>query len=87
MAKRERRENRRAWVRYGKIWMEGRWWKWEEGREKVIDGSGKEREWREGDGRKGREEGRGAEEERKGEKEEERKGVGRREEEGGRRGA
>lgn len=24
MAKRERRENRRAWVRYGRIWMEGR---------------------------------------------------------------
>lgn len=58
MAKRERRENRRAWVRYGRIW-----WKWEEGREKVINGRGDERGWRGGDGRERREEGRSAEEE------------------------
>ena len=24
-AKEERRNNREAWVRYGRIWMEGRW--------------------------------------------------------------
>jgi len=58
MAKRERMDNRRAWVRYGRIWMEGRWWRWEQGKERVIDGRGEERGWRE-DSREQRGEGRG----------------------------
>lgn len=33
MARKKRRDNKRAWVRYGRIWMEGRWWGWEEGKE------------------------------------------------------
>jgi len=54
IAKRKRGDNRRAWVRYGRIWMEGKWWRWEEGKEKVIDGRGEEREWRGGDSREER---------------------------------
>jgi len=53
MAKRERTDNRRAWVRYGRIWMEGRWWRWEEGKERVIDGR-EERGWRGEDSREER---------------------------------
>jgi len=63
MAKRERRDNRRAWVRYGRIWMEGRWWRWEEVKERVIDGRGEERGWRGGDSREERGEGKRVEEE------------------------
>ena len=39
----ERRKGRRAWVRYGKIWMEDKWW-WNEESEKLTDGEGRERE-------------------------------------------
>lgn len=27
IVKRERRSNRRAWVRYERIWIEGKWWR------------------------------------------------------------
>lgn len=46
MVKRERRSNRRAWVRYGRIWIEGKWWRWEEKREKLVYGKGEKRGWR-----------------------------------------
>lgn len=26
-------------MRYAKIWMEGRWWSWNEDRERLVDGS------------------------------------------------
>lgn len=42
----ERRSNRRAWVRYERIWIEGKWWRWEEKREKLVYGKGEERGWR-----------------------------------------
>lgn len=32
--------NRRAEVRYAKIWIEGKWWSWNEERERLVDGSG-----------------------------------------------
>lgn len=47
LAKRERRNNTGEWVRYGKIWMEGRWWNWQEEKGRLMDGMGQEREWRE----------------------------------------
>lgn len=33
------RRNRRAEMRYAKIWMEGRWWSWNEDRERLVDGN------------------------------------------------
>lgn len=37
MAKKEKSEGRRAWVKYEKIWMERKWWKWDEEREIFIN--------------------------------------------------
>lgn len=45
-ARRERRNSRRIWVRYGRIWMERRWWSWEEEKEKLVDGREQEKGWR-----------------------------------------
>ncbi|KAL6263061.1 hypothetical protein P5V15_005858 [Pogonomyrmex californicus] len=63
LARRERRNNRRVWVRYGRIWMKGRWWRWDEEKEKLLDGRGQVKEWREKGGRKGEEERKEKEEE------------------------
>lgn len=37
MAKKAESEGRRAWVKYEKIWMERKWWKWDEEREILIN--------------------------------------------------
>lgn len=37
MAREERRRNRRAEVRYAKIWMGGKWWRWDGDRERIVD--------------------------------------------------
>lgn len=36
----EQRRNKRAEMRYTKIWMEGKWWSWNEDRKRLVDGSG-----------------------------------------------
>ena len=59
IADEERRTGRRVWLGYGKIWIKGELWKWEEREEKLKDGRG--RIW---GGEENEEEGR--EEERKG---------------------
>ena len=44
MARGEEREGRRAWVRYGRIWMRGKWWRWDEMKEELKEeGAGEER--------------------------------------------
>ena len=40
----ERRSGRKALVRYGKIWLEEKWWRWDEETEKLVDGKGIVRE-------------------------------------------
>lgn len=58
IARDERRRNRRVMVRCARMWIEGKWWQWNEERERLVDEKG---------GKRGREEiGRGEE----GEKEE-----------------
>ena len=37
MAWNERRNGRRALVRYGKIWLGGKWWNWDEETEELVD--------------------------------------------------
>ena len=39
----ERKKGKTAWVRYGKIWMEERWWRWSEEEERLIEGDEEER--------------------------------------------
>lgn len=39
----KRKKGRKVWVRYGKIWMEERWWRWSEEEEKLTDGDEEER--------------------------------------------
>lgn len=34
----ERKKGKKAWVQYGKIWMEERWWRWSEEEERLLDG-------------------------------------------------
>lgn len=43
MARDERRKNRRVTVRYARMWIEGKWWQWDEERERLLDGRGGER--------------------------------------------
>ncbi|EZA46453.1 hypothetical protein X777_00143, partial [Ooceraea biroi] len=61
MAREERRKGRRAWVRYARIWVEGKWWRWDEERQILMDGKGEE--W--GKGREGEEARTGKGEEKK----------------------
>ncbi|KAK0169541.1 hypothetical protein PV328_011907 [Microctonus aethiopoides] len=60
----ERRRGGTLRVRYGRIEIDGKWWKWDEGREVLRDGYGVERETEEASNRSG--EGRSAEENGKG---------------------
>ena len=39
MARKEEREGRRVWVKYGRIWMDGKWWRWDE-RSEELRGEG-----------------------------------------------
>lgn len=39
----ERKKGKTAWVKYGKIWMNERWWRWNEEREELEEGDGEER--------------------------------------------
>jgi len=48
IARGERRRNRRAMVRYARIWIEGVWWKWEEDKGELRDGRG--RKWKSEEG-------------------------------------
>lgn len=48
MAREKRKFNRRAEVRYAKIWMRGRWWRWNEEGEGVVNGEGRKWGMREG---------------------------------------
>ena len=44
MARGEEKEGRRAWVWYGRIWMRGKWWRWDEMKEELKEeGAGEER--------------------------------------------
>jgi len=44
IAREERMNNRRAMVKYARIWIEGRWWLWDEKKERLVDGT--ERVWK-----------------------------------------
>jgi len=58
IARQERGKGKRVWVGYGKIQIEGKWWRWEEDEEILKDGEGKV--WNtqgEGGGRRERETG------------------------------
>lgn len=44
LAWKERRNGRKALVRYGKIWIGEKWWMWDKDREKLVDGEGVYRE-------------------------------------------
>lgn len=39
----ERKKGNTAWVKYGKIWKDERWWRWNEEEEKLEEGDGEER--------------------------------------------
>lgn len=54
IARRERRRNREAWVRYGKIWMQEKWWSWYEERGILVDRKGEGKGWS-GEGKESRE--------------------------------
>lgn len=41
IARRERGEGKRVWVNYGKIQIEGKWWRWEEEEEMLKDNKGR----------------------------------------------
>lgn len=43
IAEEERREGKKIRQGYGKIWIEDRWWFWDEERETLVDGEGKRR--------------------------------------------
>ncbi|EZA50989.1 hypothetical protein X777_10537 [Ooceraea biroi] len=43
MAEEERRNKREVWVKYARIWIEGKWWSWDEEREVLVDREGRER--------------------------------------------
>lgn len=52
----ERKRGKNAMVRYAKIWL-GKWWKWDEEREKLWNERGTERESREKERREGKKKG------------------------------
>lgn len=39
----EQKSNDYYSVRYARIWIEGKWWQWDEERERLVDGRGGER--------------------------------------------
>ncbi|KAM0727873.1 hypothetical protein ACS0PU_005342 [Formica fusca] len=41
VARREREKGKRVWVGYGKVQINGIWWKWNEGEEELRDGEGR----------------------------------------------
>ncbi|EZA56118.1 hypothetical protein X777_03726 [Ooceraea biroi] len=43
MTEEERRNKREVWVKYARIWIEGKWWSWDEEREVLVDREGRER--------------------------------------------
>lgn len=43
MVRKEEGEGRRAWVRYGRIWIGGKWWKWDEYEEVLKEERGEKR--------------------------------------------
>lgn len=45
IAWREKERNKRVWVGYGKIQIDGKWWRWEKEEERLRDEEG--RIWRE----------------------------------------
>ncbi|KAK2578561.1 hypothetical protein KPH14_012208 [Odynerus spinipes] len=47
IARKERNKGKVVWVKYGRIWVDGCWWKWDEKRELLRDGSGREKRERE----------------------------------------
>ncbi|KAK2577116.1 hypothetical protein KPH14_003278, partial [Odynerus spinipes] len=47
IARKERNKGKVVWVKYGRIWVDGCWWKWDEKRELLRDDSGKEKRERE----------------------------------------
>lgn len=64
IAEEETRKGKRVTVRYGRIWIEGKWWKWDEEREQLKDWRGAVRGDEEMErGRHGEEVGRDREEE------------------------
>jgi len=38
----ERKKGKTAWVKYGRIWMNERWWRWNEEEEELMEGDGGE---------------------------------------------
>lgn len=55
IAREEKVKGRRVLVRYGRINIEGRWWKWDEREERLVNGEGKSwMEEGEGEVREGR---------------------------------
>jgi len=57
IAKEKERKGRKVWVQYGKIRIEGQWWKWDEEEEVLRDARGMKREAEaveKREGRKGR---------------------------------
>ncbi|XP_029054147.2 uncharacterized protein PF11_0207-like [Osmia bicornis bicornis] len=52
IAKEEREKGRNVWVDYGKIRIEGKWWRWDEETETLKDGGGKEWHGKQGEASK-----------------------------------
>jgi len=45
----EERKGKRVWIGYGKIRIEGQWWRWDEEEERLKDDKGNVREERQGE--------------------------------------
>lgn len=50
MAREERKKNRKSEVRYAKIQMREKWWRWDKNRKKIVDWEGRSWEDTEGKG-------------------------------------
>ena len=53
----ERKKGKTVWVKYGKIWMNERWWRWNEEREELVEGEREERREKRGEERGAKETG------------------------------